>query len=346
MTSVAEYGASHLPSVAGLRTLYLENPGSILGVKSGERFVVRFREETLLEVSAHEIGLIVVLGKCELTTLAMQLCLTRGTPVVLLSGQGRDLGALQAIDGRGLVALRDQFRFAENHKFSLQIAKDLVERKISARLSLLQLYMRRKAGRIRAGELEAIDRIRQQVKAAQALDEVRGMEGRAGNLYFQLFGRLIDPDLGFERRVRRSPTDPVNCLLNLGYTLLFYNSFAQVVAAGLSPYVGFFHSPGLKQPALAGDLIEPILAPAIESLALFLIDTAVFCTDDFRTGATGRHSCTFKSASLSTYFTHFDRWTTRDFTEARELDASDMRHVIAANIFRLRQQILEYAGRI
>jgi CRISPR-associated protein Cas1 len=41
--------------------------------------------------------------------------------------------------------------------------------------------------------------------------------------------------LGFARRARRPPPDPVNALLSLGYTLLGENLFAALEIVGLDP---------------------------------------------------------------------------------------------------------------
>lgn len=52
------------------------------------------------------------------------------------------------------------------------------------------------------------------------------------------------------------PTDPVNALLSLAYSLLAKDCTIASLAVGFDPYVGFFHQPRHGRPALALDLME------------------------------------------------------------------------------------------
>ncbi len=87
--------------------------------------------------------------------------------------------------------------------------------------------------------------------------------------------------MGFEKRIRCPPTDPVNSLLSFGYTLLFYNVYSLLTEHNLNPYCGFFHSIRPGHPALASDLIEEFRAPVVDSLVIYLINSGTLEAKDF-----------------------------------------------------------------
>jgi CRISPR-associated protein Cas1 len=58
------------------------------------------------------------------------------------------------------------------------------------------------------------------VPRATSLDSLRGIEGDAAALYFDVFPHLFtnhDPRITFDGRNRRPPLDPVNALLSFLY---------------------------------------------------------------------------------------------------------------------------------
>jgi CRISPR-associated protein Cas1 len=58
---------------------------------------------------------------------------------------------------------------------------------------------------------------------------------------------------GFDKRTRRPPTDSVNSLLSLGYTLLSQNIHSMIEVAGLHTHFGNLHVPRDDYPALVSD---------------------------------------------------------------------------------------------
>lgn len=85
-----------------------------------------------------------------------------------------------------------------------------------------------------------------------------GLEGSAAAAHFAALTGLFPPALGFLRRNRRPPRDPVNACLSLAYTLLHADAVAQAHQAGLDPLLGFYHAPAYGRESLASDLIEPL----------------------------------------------------------------------------------------
>jgi CRISPR-associated protein Cas1 len=113
----------------------------------------------------------------------------------------------------------------------------------------------------------------QALEAATNINTLRGLEGAGSATYFGLFGQLIrNPDFSFTVRNRRPPTDPVNALLSLGYTLLLNDVKSALNIIGFDPYVGYLHVQHYGRPSLALDLIEEFRPIVIDSFVLAAIN--------------------------------------------------------------------------
>ena len=96
------------------------------------------------------------------------------------------------------------------------------------------------------------------------LENLRGIEGAAQAIYFHALTALFPQSLNFRTRSRRPPRDPVNACLSLGYTLAHFEAVRTLHAAGLDPFLGFFHELSFGRESLACDLIEPV-RPSVDA---------------------------------------------------------------------------------
>ena len=114
-----------------------------------------------------------------------------------------------------------------------------------------------------------------------AWGQLLGYEGSGSAYYFGVFEKLLKQELGFRKRVRRPPTDPVNAMLSLGYVLLANQVASAVNVTGLDPYVGFLHGAKYGKPALALDLMEEFRPLVVDSVVLSLVNTKAIKAKDF-----------------------------------------------------------------
>lgn len=266
-TALEEPSSGSAPS---LRTLYLVEQGSVLA-KSDERFVVSKGGVTLREIPAIKVDQIMVFGNIHITTPAMRFCLMDRIPIFLLSSRGRYFGTLESNSTDQVVLHRDQFASAGNPDFCLNLAKSMVRGKVGNAKVLLQRYARHRPRVNLSACVKGLTAILHRLPGAQSLDEVRGYEGAAAAQYFGGMRLLIGEPWGFVKRQKQPPPDPVNSLLSLGYTLLFYNAYALVRAHGLHPAVGYLHPLHQGHPALVSDLIEEFRAPVVDAVVLNLV---------------------------------------------------------------------------
>jgi CRISPR-associated protein Cas1 len=137
---------------------------------------------------------------------------------------------------------------------------------------------------------------------ARSLPELLGIEGAAAALYFQHFSGMVkvaasDDELpgiesparargleftfDFTKRNRRPPTDPINALLSLAYSLLAKDCTLAALAVGLDPYVGFYHQPRFGRPALALDLMEEFRPLIAESAVITALNNRMIQPEHF-----------------------------------------------------------------
>ena len=115
---------------------------------------------------------------------------------------------------------------------------------------------------------EAIDGLASwlgKIENAKDKRDLLTIESRVGYLYFRNYAKLFDKkEYGFVPRNgggiktgNRYASDPINGLLNYGYTVLAGEIAKYVNGVGLDPYYGFFHVTHNSFQALIYDLIEP-----------------------------------------------------------------------------------------
>ncbi|WP_119352500.1 CRISPR-associated endonuclease Cas1 [Azohydromonas sediminis] len=182
-----------------------------------------------------------------------------GIGVVVLTGRKAQPSLLMPRPHNDARRRLAQLRQAQDERFKLAVARELLQRKARAQLRLLQEraeadLMHRYELRTAASRVQAAAATLAQ---AETLPALRGAEGAAAQAYFAGYQVLFAPSLKFSGRNRRPPRDPVNAVLSLGYTLLHAEAVLQTYAAGLDPFVGFLHDLDFGRESLACDLVEP-----------------------------------------------------------------------------------------
>ncbi|GAB4338155.1 MAG: CRISPR-associated endonuclease Cas1 [Dehalococcoidia bacterium] len=225
---------------------------------SGERLVVSHEGNTLTTAGVHTLEAVVLHGAVQVTSTALARLLAAGIPCIYVALDGRLKGRLEPFGHPAAVLRGRQALAAADPASRLQIAKQIVRSKLTSQTRLLRALARPEASRL----VSLLPRVRD----AATLDELRGLEGWAGRIYFAVFRDTLD--LGDWRRTRRPVADPLNALISYGYALLLRPAAAAIATVGLDPYQGFLHQPGRARPALVLDLIEEFRAPLIDLTVL------------------------------------------------------------------------------
>lgn len=293
-------------SLAFMRTLYIQTQGSILS-KQNERFIVTKEEEIISEVLMMKVEQIIIFGNCAITTPAMTTCLMENIPITFLSSHGKYYGRLESTDNTNIVLQQLQFARASDDDFCLKLSKGFVKGKLQNTKAFLQRRNREITSELIQKAIDSVSADIKNSEDSQTLDQLRGYEGAASAVYFDVFDLMLKDSLGFEKRIRQPPTDPINSLLSFGYTLLFYNIYSLLTIHGLNPYCGFFHSIREGHPALASDLIEEFRATVIDSLVVYLINSGILKAVDFTYPKEPDKPCLLSNTARKEFIKHFEQ---------------------------------------
>lgn len=140
----------------------------------------------------------------------------------------------------------------------------------------------------------------------ELLDTLRGLEGGASASYFSAYTKMFTDSLGFSKRNRRPPEDPVNAILSLCYTLVHFDIVREIEVIGLDPVIGFYHQFDYGRESLACDLIEPY-RPMVDRFVWEIFRERIFTVRDFAMNDE-RPGCYLKKESRKRFYPMYEEW--------------------------------------
>lgn len=264
-----------------MATLYLNEQQSIVKKRDGY-LIVQYPDKPKTEVPLIHISQVIVSGDVTLTTPALHMLLAMGIEVCFLSMYGHYRGRLSPPVTKNAFLRRAQYSKHINQQEALQIAQACVQGKLSNMRTMLLRANRSIQDAAVQEAITVIQQSLQQVPRTTSVGSLLGVEGRGSAAYFNVFGKLLRGPMAFTRRRRRPPTDPVNAMLSLGYTLLLHQVSAAIQVVGLDPYAGFLHQPRQGRPALALDLMEEFRPIIVDSVVLNICNHNILAMHDFQ----------------------------------------------------------------
>lgn len=285
-------------------TLQVEVPVYPPDLPPEERQRDRATDWRRVSIPIHHLESICVFGASSISPPALDLCWEHGVAVNYLTENGHLQARLTGVADTSVTLRRAQFRAADDPARSAAIARQIIAGKLqNSRNSLLRAA--REAAvpsqkSVISGQksdlASAADALARQIeelggwtpddlRAAGALDSLRGVEGMGSATYFGVFSGLLKQQrdaFAFTTRSRRPPRDRINCLLSFLYALVRHDGVAALTATGLDPFVGYLHAERPNRPALALDLMEEFRPWLADRLAVTLVNRQQVGPDDFR----------------------------------------------------------------
>ena len=269
-------------------TLYVTTEGAALR-KDGENLVVEVEGEERARAPLHMLGSVVLFGGIFVSPALVGACASAGITMVLLDRVGRFQARIEGPVAGNVLLRRAQYRAAETPD---EIVRSLITGKVANQRSVLMRALRDYGDSMDPSAGEAIKHAARRMArilelingSVEGLEQLRGAEGEAANLYFSVFDHLIrspDQELRFNGRTRRPPRDPVNALLSFLYTLLTHDCRSAAETVGLDPAVGFLHRDRPGRPSLALDLMEELRPVFVDRLVLSLLNRRQIRARDF-----------------------------------------------------------------
>ena len=268
-------------------TLYITTQGSYLH-KERETLVVEQERKKVAQLPVHAIGHIFCFGNVLVSPFLMGFCGENNVNLAFFTENGRFLGRLQGRQSGNVLLRRAQYRLSEHNP--VPIARHMIAAKIQSAKRVLQRRLRNHGEQEEVqAAVTALNFSLQQLKRAESLDKVRGIEGDAAARYFGVFCHLLREKSGFDfdGRNRRPPRDGVNALLSFLYAVLGKDISGALQGVGLDPQVGFLHADRPGRDSLAQDILEEFRAWWVDRLVLSLINRGQIKPQDFVHEASG-----------------------------------------------------------
>lgn len=287
------------------------DPGEILIVQDSKAYLskkydciaVSIDGKVISKHPVHLLRSVFIYGSPQLSTQVIHTCFSEQIDVIYFSPAGKYLGRLDTLSVSGLDSRYGQYRIAENESLAVKITLTLIRGKISNQRTLLLRNAKTKDAEC----LSLLAALRKKVSTCSTREELMGIEGKAAAAYFEAFPSMLqqeDMAAMFTGRKRRPPTDPVNAMLSLGYSVLSSEITGVCAAVGLDPACGLLHAPRFGRAALALDLMEEFRPLIVDSVVISLVNRNMVTRDDFIFSSNG---CALKKSAHKAFWHAYAR---------------------------------------
>lgn len=276
-----------------LNTLYVFTEDAYLAL-DGENVVAKRGGTETGRVPLHTLECIQSFSYMGASPALMGACAERGIALAFYDRRGRFLADIHGAVTGNVLLKKSQFVCAEDEKSSLRIAQQFIVGKLFNGRWILERALRDHGPRIDTERVKMasrrLDQAISSARSCESLESLRGIEGDAAAMYFSVFDELLLREKGvfaFERRIRRPPTDPVNAMLSLFYSVLARDCSAALEGVGLDPYVGFLHVDRPGRRSLALDLMEEFRPLLVDRLVVSAVNNRVVGKGSFEQRESG-----------------------------------------------------------
>jgi len=220
--------------------------------------IVRGGDDSPRSFPLTQLDQLICMHNVHLTTQLMGQLLKRGIDFVVVNQRHVDHGFSMFADHQ-----KHAQRRCLQYEWQQQLEKrfDLAVSIIIHKLNISQRICRRL--KVQKAMIEPFHRAIDSLTSLSDEQALRGVEGSAQRQMFMIWRDMLPTKIGFAKRLRRPPPDPVNAVLSLSYTMVYHESVRQLKICGLDPQLGFYHRLTSGRDSLACDIMEP-LRPQIE----------------------------------------------------------------------------------
>jgi CRISP-associated protein Cas1 len=246
--------------------LHILEPGTCVG-RTGDQLKVTRKGKPVEKMAIRQVSQVVLHSYSQISTQALYFCKEYEVGVHLVSGGGRYIGSFDQRQGSIQRRIR-QYGALSDPAFCLTMAKQLVQCRGQSQRKFLMRGQRGNRCEELIGAIAQMQALLKQVKYADSLPSLLGVEGKLAAIYFGVLSHLVSKDapvlLHFNERNRRPPKDRFNALLGFGYALLLKDVMNAILTVGLEPALGFYHQPRTQASPLALDLMEIFRVPLVD----------------------------------------------------------------------------------
>lgn len=292
-----------------MESLYIDRRDTVLNTEAGRLLIHHPEAPRPQSVPLAHLRFVVISANTSLSSNVLQALSKAGVALIVLNPRKNEEASFTLPFRHGHAQRRlAQYAFSQNEPGRSESSRQLVAFKIISQMRTLRRLLRHHPGERRTitRALEILQGIRDSLRVSDiSRDSLRGYEGAAANAYFLALSGCVPASMGFTSRNRRPPTDPVNAILSLTYTLLHYEAVRALCGVGLDPLLGFYHDLSYKRESLACDLVET-LRPRADYWAIRLFNTQQLRLEQFSVDERLNGACQLGKAGRSNFYAAYE----------------------------------------
>lgn len=269
-----------------LNTLYITNEKSYLSL-NGENIVISEEDQEIGRFPLHTLNSIIYFGYKGATPALIGKCAKYKINLAFFTPNGKFLARVVGNTSGNIFLRKEQYRISDDESRSCNVARNIIAAKVHNSRWILERAARDHPYRVDVDSLKhtsnKLAMSIPDVMKCENLNDLRGFEGIAANLYFNVLDDLIlqnKNEFYMIRRSRRPPLDKTNALLSFVYTLLLQDYVSALEGVGLDPYAGFLHRDRAGRASLALDLMEELRSVYADRFVISLINNRTIKPDD------------------------------------------------------------------
>ena len=220
--------------------------GHRIKIKNDNVLILNQDRETISQITCYKILAIWIIGPSSITTGLFEKSKRFGFSVFFLSTRFKPLGCWGAVTEGNTLLRSKQYQYD-----GIAIAQQIIQNKVQNQLGLLK-SIRKKSEELKSS-IDSIKKQLQIVNDKHSIQELMGLEGYCAKVFFsQWFSEMV-----WKGRRPRAKIDPLNVLMDMGYTYLFNYIEALLLLYGFDIYKGVYHQMFYQRKSLVCDLVEP-----------------------------------------------------------------------------------------
>jgi len=249
--------------------LVVNGYGAVLRKKQN-RFLVDCDGE-VSEISSEDLDQIFVCDSAMISTNAIAFASAKGIDVVVISRNGMPLcRVLPTSFGKTAQIRRKQIEASKN-KEGFDISRAIIWAKLQNMSNLIAALARTRNSMALENASDSIDEYSRnalETRYTDGYERLRGIEGAASSLYYQLLGDVLPRTVYRGTRSQHPAADVFNSYLNYCYGILYNEIETACIYAGLDPWVGFMHADRAGHKSFVYDCIEQFRQPVVDRLVI------------------------------------------------------------------------------
>ncbi|WP_072054929.1 CRISPR-associated endonuclease Cas1 [Aliivibrio fischeri] len=291
-----------------METIFIDRKNTEITVAQGRLKVKQNGEVgSYTSLPLTQMNALVISCDCQLTSGMLRSLSKYKVSLICLNNRNSDASMISVPMSNGNIARRvAQYQWLSDDAKKAMFAQKLIRRKVTLQLSLLRKLKSQRPEKLTQFNraISALQNLRLQSltkpsDSNTSINELMGFEGIAAKYYFSAFSEVFAPGLGFTRRNKRPPRDPVNSILSLTYTMTYFEAIRACHGAGLDPYLGVLHQPDYNRASLACD-IEELIRTQVDNWTYEMFLMRVIRADHFRNEKSG--ACLLTKAGRKVFY--------------------------------------------